>query len=70
MLTGIDNDTIKVYDPYLYPGKFDTASRRGKATVKGNTVCVTKDNFKKYANARMFYCFKNDRTDIKDNNNT
>lgn len=70
MLTGIDNNTIKVYDPYLYNGKFDTASRRGKATVKGNTVYVTKDNFKKYANARMFYCFKNDRVDIKDNNNT
>lgn len=70
VLTGIDNNTIKVYDPYLYSGKFDTASRRGKATVKGNTVYVTKDNFKKYANARMFYCFKNDRTDIKDNTTT
>lgn len=70
VLTGIDNNTIKVYDPYLYSGKFDVSSRRGKATVKGNTVYVTKDNFKKYANSRMFYCFKNDRIDIKDNNNT
>lgn len=70
VLTGIDNNTIKVYDSYLYSGKFDVSSRRGKATVKGNTVYVTKDNFKKYANSRMFYCFKNDRIDIKDNNNT
>lgn len=70
VLTGIDNNTIKVYDPYLYSGKFDVSSRKGKATVKGNTVYVTKDNFKKYANARMFYCFKNDRADTKENTTT
>lgn len=70
VLTGIDNDNIKVYDPYLYSGKFDTSSRKGKATVSGNTVYVTKDNFKKYANAQMFYCFKNDRTDKVENTTT
>ena len=52
---------------YLYSGKFDVSSRRGKATVKGNTVYVTIDNFRKYANTTGFYCYKNDRTDIKDN---
>ena len=38
VLTGVEGDYIKVYDPYLYNGKFDVASRRGKATVSGNTV--------------------------------
>lgn len=51
-------------------GKFDTSSRKGKATVKGNTVYVTKSNFSKYANARMFYCYKNDRVDTKENTTT
>lgn len=51
-------------------GKFNVSSRKGKATVKGNTVYVTKDNFKKYANARMFYCYKKDRTDKKQNATT
>ena len=67
VIVGINGDTLKIYDPYLYSGKFDVSSRRGKATVKGNTVYVTVDNFKKYANATGFYCYKNDRTDIKDN---
>lgn len=70
VLTGIENNTIKVYDPYLYAGKFDVSSRRGKATVKGNTVYVTVDNFKKYANANMFYCYKNDNIDKKENAST
>lgn len=54
----------------MYQGKFDVSSRKGKATVKGNTVYVTKDNFKKYANAKMFYCYKNDRIDTKENTTT
>lgn len=67
VLTGIEGDYIKVYDPYLYNGKFDVASRRGKAEVKGNTVYVNIDNFRNYANYKKFFCFKNDRTDIKEN---
>ena len=70
VLIGTDGDSIKIYDPYLYAGKFDVASRRGKATVKGNTVYVSKSNFKKYANARMYYCFKNENREVKDNNTT
>ena len=35
VLIGIEGDYIKVYDPYLYNGKFDVSSRRGLATVKG-----------------------------------
>lgn len=67
VLTGIEGDYIKVYDPYLYNGKFDVVSRRGKAEVKGNTVYVSIDNFRNYANYKKFFCFKNDRTDIKEN---
>lgn len=70
VLTSIEGNNVKVYDSYLYAGKFDVPSRRGKATVKGNTVYVTKDYFKKYANARMFYCYKNDNTEKKENTTT
>lgn len=67
VLIGVEGDYIKVYDPYLYNGKFDVSSRRGLATVSGNTVYVSIDNFRNYANYQKFFCFKNNRTDIKDN---
>ena len=70
VLIGIEGDYIKVYDPYLYNGKFDVSSRRGLATVKGNTVYVSIENFREYANYQKFFCFKNDRTDIKENTTT
>ena len=60
VLYGIEGNTIKIYDPYLYAGKFDTSTRRGKAIVKGNTVYVTIDNFKNYANYKQFFCYKYD----------
>lgn len=58
VLTEIKGDTITVYDPYLYAGKFDTSTRRGKATVEGNKVYVSVDNFKKYANFRGAFAYK------------
>lgn len=70
VLTGVEGDYIKVYDPYLYNGKFDVSSRRGKATVSGNTVYVSIENFRAYANYQKFFCFKNDRKDIKENTTT
>ena len=70
VLTGVEGDYIKVYDPYLYNGKFSTSTRIGKAEVKGNTVYVSKENFRNYANYQKFFCFKNDRTDIKENTTT
>ena len=70
VLVGVEGDYIKVYDPYLYNGKFDVASRRGKATVQGNTVYVSIENFRAYANYQKFFCFKNNRTDIKENTTT
>lgn len=47
-----------MYDPYLYAGKFDTATRRGKVTVNGNTVYVPIENFRNYTNYNRFFCFK------------
>ena len=67
VLTGVEGNYIKIYDPYLYNGKFNVSSRKGKAEVRGNTVYVSIDNFRNYANYQKFFCFKNDRTDVKDN---
>lgn len=62
-----NGDRLKIYDPYLYDGKFNTSTRRGKATVSGNTVYVEKETFRNYANYDIFFAFKNDRTDVKEN---
>lgn len=70
VLIGVEGDYIKVYDPYLYNGKFDVSSRRGLATVNGNTVYVSIENFREYANYQKFFCFKNNRTDTKENTTT
>lgn len=56
-----EGDRLKVYDPYLYSGKFNTSTRRGKAQVEGNTVYVEKETFRAYANYSIFFAFKNDR---------
>lgn len=61
-------DRLKIYDPYLYSGKFNLSTRRGKATVEGNTVYVEKEIFRAYANYSGFFAFKNDRTDTKEDN--
>lgn len=58
VLTEINGDTITVYDPYLYAGKFDTSTRRGKVTVDGNKVYVSINNFKNYANFRGAFAYK------------
>jgi len=59
VLVGIDGDTIKIYDPYLYAGKFDTPTRRGKVWVDGYNVYCTIDNFREYANYTKFFAYKN-----------
>lgn len=56
----IEGDNLKIYDPYLYSGKFNTSTRRGKVTVKGNTVYCSKENFEEYSNYSIFFAFKND----------
>lgn len=60
MIYGVENNTLKIYDPYLYSGKFETSTRRGKVTVDGNTVYCSIDNFRRYANATHFYAYKHD----------
>ena len=70
VLVGVEGNYIKIYDSYLYSGKYDVASRRGKAIVKGNTTYVSIENFRQYANYKKFFCFKNDRTDVKKNGNS
>lgn len=60
VLTELNGDTITVYDPYLYAGKFDTSTRRGKVTVDGNKVYVSVSNFINYANAKGFFCYAHD----------
>lgn len=64
----VDNDTIKIYDPYLYSGKFDTSTRRNKVQVSGNTVYCSVENFKKHANYKGFFAYKyNTNTVVKEN---
>ena len=60
VIVGIDGDTLKIYDPYLYSGKFDTSTRRGKVTVSGNTVYCSIENFRNHANYKGFFAYKHD----------
>lgn len=72
MIYGIEGDNLKIYDPYLYVGKFDTSTRRGKAYVDGNTVICSTTNFKNYANYKRFFCYKynvNENGKTNSNNN-
>lgn len=70
VLYGIDGDTIKIYDPYLYAGKFTTSTRRNKVTVDGNTVYCSIGNFKKYANYKQFFCYKYNPNTVNTSNST
>lgn len=58
VIVGIEGNTLKIYDPYLYSGKFDTSTRRGKVTVSGNTVYCSIDNFRNYANYKGFFAYQ------------
>lgn len=58
VIVGIEGNTLKIYDPYLYAGKFDTSTRRGKVTVSGNTVYCSIDNFRNYANYKGFFAYQ------------
>ena len=60
VLEDLNGATITVWDPYLYNGKFNTASRRGKVTVSGNDVYCSVDNFENYANYKHFWIYSND----------
>lgn len=53
-----DSNTIAVFDPYMYTNKFNTASRRNKVTVSGNTVYISYSNMKNYGLYTNLYCFE------------
>ena len=70
VLAGLEGDTIQVLDPYLYNGKFNTASRRNaKVQVKGTSVYVSKANFERYANYKKFWIYSNDKGNENENEN-
>lgn len=55
VLMGDKNNTITVYDPYYYNGKFSTPSRKAaNVNVSGNIAYVTESAFKEYANYKNF----------------
>lgn len=65
VLIGHSGSTITVYDPYLYSGKYNTASRKAaNVKVVGNSAYVTEANFKKYSNAVKYWVFSNDQTGV------
>lgn len=64
VLVGIEENTLKIYDPYLYNGKFETSTRRGKVEVSGNTIYCSIDNFRRYSNYKGFFCYKNENRSI------
>ena len=70
VIYGIENNTLKIYDPYLYNGKFETSTRRGKVTVSGNTVYCSVDNFKAYANYKQFFCYEYNPNTVETENKT
>lgn len=59
VIVGIEGNTLKIYDPYLYNGKFNISTRRGKVIVEGNTIYCSVENFKKYSNYKNFFCYQN-----------
>ena len=71
VLVGDNDNTITVYDPYLYSGKFNTASRRpAKVVVSGNSAFVTENNFLKHSNAVQYWIFSNDHSSNSSNNSS
>lgn len=48
-------------------GKFETSTRRGKASVDGYKVYVSVDNFRQYANAQGFFCYSHDGNVVVNN---
>lgn len=61
---GREGNMLKVYDPYLYNGKFNSYGRQAAGvTVVGTTAYITIDSFKAYSNASAFFCFYNGNTE-------
>ncbi len=69
LITAIEGNTLKIYDPYLYNGKYNTSTRRGKVEVKGNTVYCSVDNFRKYGNYTRFFSYKHSGSEQENTDN-
>ena len=65
VLAGIEGNTLIVYDPYLYSGKFSSGKRR-KVTVKGVECRISVFNFKLY-NDYNLYCYEKPKARYKYN---
>lgn len=66
VLVGYNDGTILVFDPYLYPGKFNLSSRRAAGViVSGNVAYVKEAMFIKYANPKRFWVYSNDAPQTK-----
>lgn len=64
-----DDNTIAVFDPYMYANKFNTANRRNKVTVSGNTIFISYQNMKDYGLYSNLYCFEAPATATQNTNN-
>lgn len=53
-----DENTIVVYDPYMYANKFNILNRKNKVIVNGNEVYISYTNMKEYGNYSYLYCFE------------
>ena len=60
-----NTNTICIFDPYLYNGKFNIPSRKNKVTVNGNDVDITIKNFKKYSKVRRMFCYNIHKEEYK-----
>ena len=70
MLVSNNNKIIRVYDSYLYKGKFNTASRKSaNVIVDGNSEYLTEENFKRYSNYKHFWVFSNDEGNLENKSN-
>ena len=56
-----ETDEFVVYDPYIYPNKYNTTTRKpAKVRVEGNTAYVKSSAFKTYSNAKNYWVYSND----------
>lgn len=58
VFAGYENNTIEVYDPYLYTNKFNTAYRKGKVELKGVSAFVSYSNMKEYGGYYELWCYE------------
>lgn len=58
LAVGANDSEIEIYDPYLYNGKFNTSSRRGKVRLEGTSAWVEINTFKANSNVQRLYAFK------------